>query len=204
MKVRITFSEEALGLSPSNPDIYREFVADNAPDAPSIEEEVEALGVEEVIEKARTVFPRVDGVPIIWDYQMKGFFKDACGMLFRAAGTKSSQLTAYLKTIDGLVFVYPRTIKLIIPEGGKIGECQRPLRARTMQGDRVALANSETVPIGTSAEFEIEMFELKKGKVKLVDCIVEWLDYGKKRGFSQWRNSGKGRFTWERLDGEKK
>lgn len=29
-----------------------------------------------------TVFPRdKDGTPFIWDYQMKGMFKDACGGL---------------------------------------------------------------------------------------------------------------------------
>lgn len=28
---------------------------------------------------------------------------------------------------------------------------------------------------------------------------MEWLDYGKLRGLGQWRNSGKGRFTYEIL-----
>lgn len=28
---------------------------------------------------------------------------------------------------------------------------------------------------------------------------MEWLDYGKLRGLGQWRNSGKGRFTYELL-----
>jgi hypothetical protein len=29
--------------------------------------------------------------------------------------------------------------------------------------------------------------------------IREWLDYGKLRGLGQWRNSGKGRFSWVEL-----
>jgi hypothetical protein len=29
--------------------------------------------------------------------------------------------------------------------------------------------------------------------------VREWLDYGKLRGLGQWRNSGKGRFSWEVL-----
>ena len=38
-------------------------------------------------------------------------------------------------------------------------------------------------------------------KVRLGDCIMEWLEYGKLRGLGQWRNSGKGRFTFEVLEG---
>lgn len=31
-------------------------------------------------------------------------------------------------------------------------------------------------------------------------AVREWLDYGVLRGIGQWRNSGKGRFTYEVLD----
>ena len=30
--------------------------------------------------------------------------------------------------------------------------------------------------------------------------VREWLDFGCFNGLGQWRNSGKGRFTWEELD----
>lgn len=30
-------------------------------------------------------------------------------------------------------------------------------------------------------------------------AVLEWLDYGKLRGIGQWRNSGKGRFTYQIL-----
>ena len=49
-----------------------------------------------------TIFPRDNGVPIYWDYQIKGFFKDACGMLRKVTGSKSSKIKAYKKEIDGL------------------------------------------------------------------------------------------------------
>jgi hypothetical protein len=81
---------------------------------------------------------------------------------------------------------------LMRPAGMKMGECQRPLRASTAQGERIALAHSETCPAGTAVELEIVC--LDKGHEKLVK---ELLDYGKMRGLGQWRNSGKGRFTWE-------
>lgn len=207
LKVKVTFTEELLGTSPANPDVFKDFIASKAPDAPSREQEVEAHGVEEVTEKQMTVFPRLTvdekvargldpdaDVPFNWDYQWKGYFKDACGMLRRATGTKSAKFTAYKKQIDGLIFLKERKVPLIIPEGGEIGECQRPLRAETAQGPRVALAYSETVPAGTTQTFTIVMLN-----DSLVGIVKEWLGYGMLHGHGQWRNSGKGRFTVEYL-----
>ena len=196
INVRVTYLEELLGTASANPEIHRDFVASKAPDAKSIEEEVEAIGVSEVTEKAMSVFPRLeDGTPFTYDYQWRGFFKDSCGMLRRATGYKSGKLTAYKKTIDGLVFVRPRKIRLVIPEGLEMGECQRPLRASTPQGERVALAHSETVPEGTTQTFVITVL-----RDDLLSYVKEWLDYGFLHGTGQWRNSGKGRFVWDELD----
>ena len=194
IKVRITFTEECLATSPGNPEIAREFIASKAPDAKTQEEEIEALGVEAVVEKTKTIFPKADGKPFFWDYQIKGMFKDDCGMLRRIEKSESGKVKAYQKVIDGLIFVYPRKVFFKLPEGAAIGFCERPLRAQTPRGDRVCLANSETVPVGTSAEFEIKLL-----KDDLEKAVLEWLDYGIERGFSQWRNSGKGRFTYELL-----
>lgn len=194
LKVKLTFTEEVLGTANSNPDIHREYIASKAANAATTEEEVEALGVDAVIEKAMTIFPKDEnGVPFIYDYQIKGMFKDSAGMLKRSPGSKSSKIKAYKKEIDGLVFVEPRKIPFAL--SGPIGDCQRPLRAATPQGDRVALADSETVPAGSSITFEIIL--LNKD---LEPAIREWLDYGALRGVGQWRNSGKGRFTWEEIE----
>ena len=193
IKVKITFTEEVLGTCSANPEIHREFIASNAPDAISREEEVEALGAEEVFEKGLTVFPRTeDGTPFIWDYQIKGAFKDSCGMLRKVSGTLSSKVKAYKKEIDGLIFVKERRIP--IDAAGEIGICQRPLRAQTAQGERVALTSSESVPSGSSIEFTVQC--LVDSQIALVK---EWLDYGALRGFGQWRNSGKGRYTWQEM-----
>lgn len=193
IKVRLTFQEEILGTASNNPEIHSEYIASKSKDAMKIEEEVEAIGVEEVIEKSMTVFPRnADGNPILWDYQIKGFFKDAAGVLRRVPGSKSSKIKAYKKEIDGLLFVSPRMIPLTMPGG--LGTCERPLRASTAQGERVALANSETAPAGTTIEFEIQCLTKE-----MHDLAYELLDYGKLRGIGQWRNSGKGRFEWEEI-----
>ena len=145
IKVRLTLTEEMLGTASGNPELHEEFIASKAPDAMSREEEVEAIGVDAVVEKGKTVFPKLeDGTPFVWDYQIKGFFKDACGMLRKVLSSESAKIKAYKKEIDGLIFVKERKIPLVFE--GEIGDCQRPLRAQTAQGERVALANSETVP----------------------------------------------------------
>lgn len=190
MKVRLTFTEEVLGTASNDKEIHAEFIASKAPDAPSREEEIAAIGVDEAIAKGKTVFPKDEnGHPFLFDYQIKGFFKNAAKAFGYVGG--SSKLTAYKTKIDNLVFVKERRIPFIIPEGEEIGDCQRPLRAQTAQGERISLANSETVPAGTQVEFTIMVMV-----DSLMKNVIEWLDYGQLNGIGQWHNSGKGRFTW--------
>lgn len=200
MKVKITLNEEMLGMSPANSDIYREYIASKSPDASTIDEEVASIGVDAVEEKGITVFPRMeDGTPFLWDYQMKGFFKDTCQMLSKAGkagyegGKACAALKAYKKAIDGLLFVSPRKIPVNL--SGEIGFCSRPLRAMTMQGERVSLAKSETCPAGSTIEFEITCLDKNLEKM-----VVECLNYGSMRGLGQWRNSGKGVFEWSEIE----
>jgi len=194
LKIKVTFDEEVLGTAASNPDIHREYIASNSPNALTREEEVEAIGVEEVFDKSMTIFPRTeDGKPFVWDYQWKGFLKDSFGSLKKIPGSECGKIKAYKKEIDGLIFVSPR--KIPFEMNGEIGVCQRPLRASTAQGERVALASSETVPEGSSLIFEIKC--LLDTHVK---AVIEALEYGALRGFGQWRNSGKGRFHYEILE----
>lgn len=204
LKVRLTFVEELLGTMPNDEEIYRNYIAAKAPDASTTEDEVAAVGIDEVVEKGMTIFPKLeDGRPFIYDYHIKGFFKDACSMLSRAAGkdpetgkklpcNESSKLKAYKKEIDGCIFVEPR--KIPINTSKELNVCQRPLRAQTAQGERVALSISESISEGASIEFSIKLLNAAHEK-----AVREWLDYGELRGLGQWRNSGKGRFTWEEI-----
>ena len=194
LKVKVTFEEEVLGMANANPEIHGDYIASKAPNAKSMEEELEAISCEEYIEKSMTIFPKDShGNPGVWDYQWKGFFKDAFKSLKKIPKSECSKVKAYKQEIDGLIFVYPRFIPINV--NGEIGHCQRPLRASTMQGERVALATSETVPAGSSVIFEIQMLLDTHEK-----AVLEALNYGKLRGFGQWRNSGKGRFTYEILE----
>lgn len=200
--VKAKLLEAMLGTSPADKEIYSSYIGSNAPDAQTLEEEIAALGADNVAEKGMTVFPRTaDGAPFIYDYQIKGFFKDSCKMLSKlskekdAKGKKkpvneSSKLRSYKQDIDGLIFVSPREIPIIFD--GEIGVCQRPLRASTPMGERVALASSEEVPAGATIEFEVTCLDDDH-----VAAVLEWLDYGRMRGLGQWRNSGKGRFEYE-------
>lgn len=194
MKVRIVLNEEALGMMPSNPNIHADYIASNAPDAKKLEEEIEAMGVEAVVEKQMTIFPKLeDGTPYFWDYQIRGMFKDSIGMLRKVPKTACGALKAYKKAVDGLLFIQERKIPIHL--SGPMGDCQRPLRTSGPSGERVVLAHSETVPAGSYIEFTVEMWTDDLDKV-----VRECLDYGTRRGLGQWRNSGKGTFYWEELD----
>lgn len=189
--VKLTFTDDLLGTSSGNPELHREFIASKAPGAAKMEEEVASLDVEAVEEKSMTVFPKMaDGTPYLWDYQIRGFFKEICGAMRGIPGTKSSKVKAYKKKVDNTIFVEPREIPLDL-HGMKIADCQRPLRASTMQGERIALANSEVCPQGTTCEFDVLCMVDED-----VDMLREWLEYGKYKGIGQWRNSGKGRFEF--------
>jgi len=188
IKVRIRFIEPVLGGTPMNEEIYRDYIAAKAPVDQDVSDEFEAISTDEAISKGKTTFPRDDdGYPFLWDYHIKGFFKSACQMLRPISGTKSSGLKSFKRTIDGEIFVKPR--RIMFEKVTEIRECQRPLRAQTPMGERVALAISDEIPEGAEMEFVVEVFNDQHEKM-----VHEWLNYGQYSGLCQWRNSGKGRF----------
>lgn len=191
MKVRLTMIEDILGTLPGDPEVYKNYIASKAPETISVEDEIELIGEEGVYNKNMTVFIRnKEGKPCIFDYLIKGFFKNAANALRSADDTASKKLTAYKKKIDNLVFISPRLIQL--ENYNTIDVCERPLRAATAQGERVALSCSESIAAGCTIEFTINVLS-----EEMMKYVIEWLDYGKYNGLGQWHNSGKGRFTWE-------
>lgn len=191
-RVILTFTECILGATPKDPNVYEEYIASRAAlDDEELAQELASVGKME--EKGWTGFHRVDDQPVLYNYVIKGFFKDACGMLRRIRGSSSAKVRAYKKEIDGLVFVEPRQIPLVLPPGGEIDVLERPLRASGPRGERVALARSDTCPPGTTLTFTVTVL----GGTIDQDLLEDWLEYGHLRGLGQWRNAGYGAFEYD-------
>ncbi len=184
MKIEITLIEPLLGTLAGNKELVEDYIAGNHPDGV---QDDEIKSIPEQVVKGSTYFARTsDDKPHLWDYQIKGFFKDACSMLNR---TPKHALKAHKKIVDGLIFPRPRKIPLVL--SGDLFFEVRPIRIDGPKGERVALARSEAAPIGTKLRCDILFLD-----AKLKPYIKKWLDYGVLRGLGQWRNSGMGRFTW--------
>ncbi len=183
--ITLTFTTDILGTVPLNKDIYGDYIAGKLEAPPEAMSEIDTIALEE---KGKTGFHRLpDGTPMIYSYVCKGYLKDACSMMARVEDSLSKKVRAYKKIIDGLVFIEPRMIPFKL--SGEIGELQRPLRAQTAQGERVAIAFSETVPAGSSLTFELIALDDKNVPQ---EWLTELWEYGKYRGMGQWRNASYG------------
>lgn len=188
---KATFTEGLLATKPNDEKVHETYIAAKREEgiaADELDAEARTLAEIDRLEKGCTVFHRTaDGTPMVWDYQIKGFLKDAIKALRRDPDSACAKLKNYKGVIDGSVFVKPRQIPLVLPDGETLGTCQRPLRAQTMQGERVALAQSEEAPAGTVITFEV--LTLAPGLDKALD---ECWEYAQLRFMGAWRNSGKG------------
>lgn len=189
-RVKLTLTEPILGSVPKDKDVYETYVASLAPD--NTDDEMDT--VQEAEERGWTGFHRLDdGTFILYDYVFKGFMKSACYFMKQAKAPHSEKLAAYKKKIDGLVFVFPRRVPLIPPEPIDEPETlSRSLRAQTPRGERTALAKSDTLPVGTTIEFDVEVL----GAITEA-MLREWFTYGSRMGLGQWRSGSYGRFEYE-------
>jgi hypothetical protein len=212
VKVRFTLLQEMLGTRPANPELFsghilrkwseckRASVSDEER-AVMMAEEVAAVAEADpdaTVDFAATIFPVANGGPIVWDYQVKGFFKEALMALMTTEEwtkeeLKADQLSAYTyrRTVDNLWFVGPRVIPITLT--GDTYFIGRPLRAQTMRGERICLARSEAVPEGSTFECEVKLLNPKRHR----KWLTRALDYGALKGFLQWRNAGMGKFSYE-------
>jgi len=197
MKYQIEFNEPLLGTLSGNKEIAEEFINSKHPEGHS--EEESEMHPDEELEKSSTIFARDGDKLMLWDYQFKGFLKEACEQMISSETMtkeelKNYKLTQYLykRTIDKQIFVMPRRIHLTLPEGAKTEFIERPLRGQTMRGERICLARSESVPAGTKVDIEILCLN-----TKLEKFIPQWLKYGALLGMGQWRSSGMGRFSFK-------
>lgn len=212
MKVRLTFTVPPLGTRPGNKQVAEDFVITKhlkqhpeGENERSIQEEIDAQPVDEKVEDLSTYFSRDEnGNPIMWNYQILGFLKEATLALiesdqFTKEELKKLRLTPYMykRTLDSQIRIKslstkPRQIPILNP--GSIEFNERPLRGQTLRGERISLARSEQIQEGASIEFEILSMN-----DKLWPWLEKCLDYGEWKGLGQWRNAGNGAFTWENI-----
>ncbi len=205
-KYRIAGIEPILGSQPANPEIRSAFIASKAP-APELrdkEAEMFAESADELRDKGLTVFMRnpKSGAIALMDYAVKGMLKANVTAL--EAQNKIKQGSS---KVGKYVFVAPRIIDLTDADGNPITNCadelERPLRAKTMKGDRVALTSSEQVLPPWQIEVSISLVPnngTEKSKSVTWEAIEDALDYGELNGIGQWHNGGYGRFTYQRID----
>lgn len=195
--VRIEFTESLLGSVPYNKEVYSSFIASKLKEMSpeKLSEEIESIDERE--EKGWTGFHRdpVTKRPFLYDYTVKGFMKEAARCLNRMTGSETKNIKAFIKVIDGNIFVFPRKIMLVPPAGTDLVDLdvlERPLRCQTAQGERVTVTRSDLCPVGTTMEFTLEVLD----KAVNEELLREWFDYGRYRGFGQWRNGSWGRCSY--------
>jgi len=222
IKIAVTFTESVLGSLPGNPQLMEDYIvtkmAKDKGKTPDIvkknsAEKIAAVSdpdtADERIEKATTVFARDEKGLFCWDYTWRGFLKESISVLIELGEASVKKLSKWSckRSVDSLVFVAPRRIYFRDDKDRPIMQpesiCERPLRASTMQGDRIALARSELLPAGTNCQFTITLLEGTNAKSNLAvltkDSIIEALEYGAMKGYGQWRGGSFGRFSYKEL-----
>lgn len=191
-----------MGSSPANPAVRTQYIASKAPDPVRAGDE-EAGYTPDMEDKGLTVFLRdpSSGALMLLDYQVRGFIKSALSSLKALNGIKQARAK-----VDKYLFASPRRIP-ILKDGQPVTEedevIERPLRAMTMQGERVTLVGSEAIydPWTIRVTLTLLPNEASKASAKLTwEDVERALDYGELSGLGQFHNGGYGRFTWERVD----
>jgi hypothetical protein len=196
-KIELELNEPMLGTTPCNPSIWAEHIATKQTKAlkkegwtddkikAEIEKTVEGVADNDELESGKTTFMSDKKGYYVRDYFVKGFFKEAA-----RAKKEFGAMKQLRDKVGKYLFVRPRNI-YVAKAGAELELIERPLRAQTPQGERVAIARSEAVPAGTKLAFEVHCLQGVISK----KCLEELLAYGEYQGFGQWRNSGHGSFS---------
>lgn len=127
------------------------------------------------------------------DYQIRGFFKSALNALEYDNKIKQAK-----SKVDKFLFIAPRKIH-IFKDGKRVydtdEDCERSLRAETMQGPRTTVAASEQINAPWEMTFTVRLIQnsgSKSSAALTFEAIEDALDYGQLCGLGQWRNGGHG------------
>lgn len=210
MNVRVIFVKQVLAMSPGDKDLYANFIAQHAIDAAQREDEINTLGVKEVITKGRSVFDRING-QIVWpSRRWLGFFKSRMKAQRQDTESDLCAMTSYTSKLDENISFGAEWYPVKIPKDGKITICDR-----TIPGDgfkrETSIKSSEAAPAGTIMNFRVQTnihnigSKTKGVELTFLEAIRQCLDAGIKYGTGEWRGSGKqGTFVWEELDDDGK
>lgn len=181
--VEIRLLTELLGTVPMNKKIYSTYIESLRPKGITGEEEAE--NIEEREQQGWTGFQKDENGLFVYDYYIKGFFKNAASVLKEDLKIKNLK-----SKVINLLFPQPRKIYLGCQEADHVIE--RPLRGQTPQGPMVTLAKSDALKAGRIIKFDVVLLT---GKNELKEDIIEkLLEYGQYQGLGQFRNGGYGRF----------
>ena len=217
LKIQLTFIEPILGSLNNNAHIFSDFEKEKgrplsaeklAEEQAAISGEMTKEEIDDTIQKQTTVFPRHEGKCFAYDYQLRGFCKEALAVGTELAAEAMGKLSKWTirKTVDSMLFVAERRVFFMDEQNQpitKVEQLERPLRATTMRGERVCLARSEIIPAGTSLTFTLKWLQSNntKSTQAITYAALVWaLDYGALKGFGQWRGGGYGRFSYKILE----
>lgn len=195
--VRLDFNEPILGTSPTDPEVYSTYLLGkeaevlkkmakaNGTSSRDLEDELTTLPES----GPTTGFHKDPNGLFLFNYQIKGFFKNAGNVLKEQEDIKNLR-----NKLNDFLFIQPRRIYFKPGRQEADGTVERPLIADTPKGKRVALASSEAINPPARVTFEVELIEHKAIKW---ESLIDLLDYGSRMGIGQWRNGGHGQFRWE-------
>ena len=207
-RVVLEFVEDLLGTVPKNKKVYETYIAGKAAEAHEkeikrgipaasgepltteasaalLEEELET--VQEIEERGWTGFQTDEEGPFLYNYALKGFFKEAASTLQK----QPDQVKQLKDRVTRFLFVTPRRIRLATSAEGQPDALERPLRAMTAQGPRVSLSKSDRASAGTRVTFTLELLA---GSSITLAILKDLLAYGQYIGLGQWRSGGYGQF----------
>lgn len=187
--VVLRFTEDLLGTVPKSKDVYEAYIRSKIPPAAkgiNGPTEDELITIEDIEEGGWTGFHQDDTGLFFYNYWIKGFLKSSIEALQEAEII--NRIPAYRKWIDRMIFIYPRKVYFMHTVKSPEGYLERPLRAKTPQGERIALTRSDIIKAGAKVAFTIELLKNSKGLDK--DVLGIALLYGQYVGMGQWRGSG--------------
>jgi hypothetical protein len=135
----------------------------------------------------------------IGSHMISGFLKASADSISKTLPKKNGTILhsrAYTCEIINQHISFPEhlidaTSDIIRDDLGNPVYLQRSLRAMTAQGQRISLAKSEQLPVGTQFNFKMRILNDSPIKEEHLDVLF---NYGQVKGLGQWRNAGYGQF----------